>query len=1507
MAYPCKFYKDGKEIQLDEVKKYIFDNYENIKSKSGVPPIEPPIENEEMQDDNITGGVSLQFKDFNKVKELAKKWADRVSEKWTEKTGKAFADLMNKYKGVKGVNGEDISITEAAKIYADDLYNRKVIKGEKFNIHSSDIPILSHLANEYHEQIRKATEANDAQTRDFFVDELSKLQEVVDNSDIGRTLQGLQMALKGKYDKDGNLQYEVAKKIYAKKLGVNVEDLDKKTEEKFHKIFIEEQEKLKEQFDLKEKQLKEQFENALADRDAEIKKSYEAGIEEGKRISGADKAKKMADNFRKKLKTKQLTFKDENGNEIPIQVQGLSWNDLVEIGAKAIEKTGKVIDGVNEVIEKIKDAEWYKKLSAKDKDNLENKIKTHFENSIREDIVKEDVLNAIKENADETSSTMITKDMVKSKMISDLIDSYLQKDTPKAEILDNVLKDLQKILPDVTKEQISDAFFREGEFKPETKKAVENELAKKRNKLKHYEIWDNKLKKLREDRQALSKLGKSTKKVDAEIELVKQEFKQELIESGIDISNDALGKNTALVEVSKSHNIEIDNLIKYLETERDNLVDTNAKDKIDTVINTLNSAKIKSVENIPQGEKTKINQLSELKQSFNTFFSKKYDLGLGKEKNAELLSKLREIEVRTKDKIEKVNDDFIIEQNIKNAQKQIDQYTKKIAKGDFEPQITTPKKKVINATIELSKIDNQLRHIKNEYKALQKEWIEKKRGLGKELLETGISGWHSFVLLSPTVFEHLVPASPLKIIWTSLTGKVDLLVNKLLPQALKINENIRERAMAGGETTHGYAKAFKMMIGNGGLVERAFLKLVKEKPKELKLLIEQKQNKAIDIAQELDKKIITATDETTKMALIEERNKALLDGVAYQSLMTIGENLSGTATKKLLTGSSSAEEIESGYHRSSSHLFEGVNDLKSAFDKLKSNINSYEDYHQMFADVRHLVNIVGRSHGLFKTPSQRFHFVLGFMARCEYELKKNPELGVDIFNQGLLSQKMLESIPDYHAGAYQQENKISKFFNKWIEESKNNPSTFIQSFGYLLDFLTVVRKIPLNQAKETIKESTFGTLTGIYDYNKIKRPIKQKAEMLFKNVENEAERNKLTQDYINESIGNINPDEAAAIIRQLRLGKIGASIALYCIFSSMRSGGSYAQYKEDKNRSKRILKPEEIEINGMVVNKLAWDMTKRGAGGSTALLVLNAKKAYLDAIENGDSKILGSIKSTLELGNDMVNKVPFTQSMLTKETFDRIEYQFKNLPKSQIEKWNNPLKDEKIELVNKAKRYIENVADNDKTSYRDIEYTNIKGEKIPTTIEERRKIKERRVQIMYEKYHNDLVNGVIDDKEGGERLLEKFKTYWTTALNDAKKEVFRDVAKRVGDKKEIHPEQLYKEREFFVNNYIKEHIDNLKKNGVIIDENGKKISFTEFKKPEYDEIYKKDMQTLKATAEKQADKQPRFSILKDKTEEEIFEKTSNKAIDIANKLKEPSHKRSHRRSHRRSNIDEREN
>ncbi len=90
---------------------------------------------------------------------------------------------------------------------------------------------------------------------------------------------------------------------------------------------------------------------------------------------------KAANAFRK-LKTKPFTFKDENGNDIPIKIQGMSWNDLVEFGAKAIEKTGDIVDGVKAIVEKIKDTDWYRSLSKNDKDKLETQLSDHYQKQL---------------------------------------------------------------------------------------------------------------------------------------------------------------------------------------------------------------------------------------------------------------------------------------------------------------------------------------------------------------------------------------------------------------------------------------------------------------------------------------------------------------------------------------------------------------------------------------------------------------------------------------------------------------------------------------------------------------------------------------------------------------------------------------------------------------------------------------------------------------------------------------------------------------------------------------------------------------------------------------------------------------------------------------------------------------------------------------------------------------------------------------------------------------------
>lgn len=90
-----------------------------------------------------------------------------------------------------------------------------------------------------------------------------------------------------------------------------------------------------------------------------------------------EKAKKAADIVRK-LKNKEFTFKDSNGNDIPVHKMGISWNDVVEFGAKAIEKTGQIADGIAAIIDKVKEADWYKTLSKADQDRFAKELEDHY-------------------------------------------------------------------------------------------------------------------------------------------------------------------------------------------------------------------------------------------------------------------------------------------------------------------------------------------------------------------------------------------------------------------------------------------------------------------------------------------------------------------------------------------------------------------------------------------------------------------------------------------------------------------------------------------------------------------------------------------------------------------------------------------------------------------------------------------------------------------------------------------------------------------------------------------------------------------------------------------------------------------------------------------------------------------------------------------------------------------------------------------------------------------------
>lgn len=140
----------------------------------------------------------------------------------------------------------------------------------------------------------------------------------------------------------------------------------------------------KAQTDLPEpiKQLSEKVKH-LEEKTNELQKQLTDALNKGeaKKEKPSAAFKKAADNFRK-LKTKPFVFKDENGNEYPIEVKGFDWNGLVELGAKAIERTGDIADGVAEIIDKIKDAEWYKNFTDTQKADLQKQLTSHYEGEI---------------------------------------------------------------------------------------------------------------------------------------------------------------------------------------------------------------------------------------------------------------------------------------------------------------------------------------------------------------------------------------------------------------------------------------------------------------------------------------------------------------------------------------------------------------------------------------------------------------------------------------------------------------------------------------------------------------------------------------------------------------------------------------------------------------------------------------------------------------------------------------------------------------------------------------------------------------------------------------------------------------------------------------------------------------------------------------------------------------------------------------------------------------------
>lgn len=232
-----------------------------------------------------------------------------------------------------------------------------------------------------------------------------------------------------------------------------------------------------------------------------------------KKKTYAQRSKEIADQVRK-LKTKPFVFKDENGNDIQVKQQGLlDWNELVELGAKAIEASGRVADGISVIISNVADTDWYKALSDNDK--------TRFAKQLEASLVPEYKL--VTEDGKLTIPHQLLRDLVQAGA----------KDVN--ELTTQVMELAKADFPNITEREVRDAITNYGRKVNLNKEQVEADIRKMKRigrVVSGIEDVQNKMRPLRSGQQR-DKLSAEERALNKQL----RELMKDLPESEADLEN----------------------------------------------------------------------------------------------------------------------------------------------------------------------------------------------------------------------------------------------------------------------------------------------------------------------------------------------------------------------------------------------------------------------------------------------------------------------------------------------------------------------------------------------------------------------------------------------------------------------------------------------------------------------------------------------------------------------------------------------------------------------------------------------------------------------------------------------------------------------------------------------------------------------------------------------------------------------------------------------------------
>jgi hypothetical protein len=298
-----------------------------------------------------------------------------------------------------------------------------------------------------------------------------------------------------------------------------------------------EYEELKKKFAEAEKRREEAKTQQLVDNIGES-----VAREKAKRTSNTKKFKTVADKFRK-LKTKPMVFLDADGNPMNIQQFGMDWNALVELGARAIEKTGELADGVAAIIERIKASDFYKGLDNRNQKAVLEQAQARFEQEY----------NAINDEDMEVGRIRVPKKMIREAVANGAkdIDSLVEV----------IREQLKGSYPDATDREIRDAITEYGKVVNLSK----DELSQEVRRIKRIGKIVSALEDVAQQKRPL-RSGLQRDKLDAEERALNKQLREAMKDLPVDTEARERELKTALDSAKTRMRNRIEDLQREIDT-----------------------------------------------------------------------------------------------------------------------------------------------------------------------------------------------------------------------------------------------------------------------------------------------------------------------------------------------------------------------------------------------------------------------------------------------------------------------------------------------------------------------------------------------------------------------------------------------------------------------------------------------------------------------------------------------------------------------------------------------------------------------------------------------------------------------------------------------------------------------------------------------------------------------------------------------------------------------------